>query len=112
MVVPEPSPPELLLLFAAFELGAKNVISRLAAGKAIRKEFLRFIGPLGAPRAGELKVLVLCYLSSAQALRPCRHAQLLRHHLNEPGGAGFWSPSTTCAPIVCRPIQPGHTTSR
>src|ERR1043165_773158 len=85
-VVPEPSPPGVRLLVARYELAARDVIMSVAAEKPIRKEFLCIICPLHALRVGELKVSALCYLSSAQALRPCRHAQLLRHHLNEPGG--------------------------
>jgi hypothetical protein len=42
----EPSPPELRLLFAAYELHVRNITSRAAADKAIRKEFLRIIGLL------------------------------------------------------------------
>jgi hypothetical protein len=56
----EPSSPELRLLFAAYELVARNVISRPAADKPMRTEFLRITGRrLWAARAGEPKVLVL-----------------------------------------------------
>jgi hypothetical protein len=40
----EPSSPELLLLFAAYELHSRDVVSRPAAIKGIRKEFLRITG--------------------------------------------------------------------
>src|SRR6266404_7417140 len=90
-VTGEPSPPELLF-FAAYELHARNVTNRPAADKAIRKEFLRIIGRLWARRAGEPKVLVLCYPSSAPALRSCRRARLSRRHQNERGGGAFWFP--------------------
>src|SRR6266446_208070 len=77
-VTGEVPPPELR--FAAYELHARNVTSTLAADKVVRKEFLRIIGRLWARRAGEPKVLVLCYRNSAQALRPCRRARLFRRH--------------------------------
>src|SRR6476660_7308672 len=85
-------PPELLLLFAAYELYARNVVSRPAPNKGIRKKFLRITGCLWARPAGALKVLVPCYPSSSQALRQCRRARLFRRYLNEQGVAAFWFP--------------------
>jgi hypothetical protein len=90
-VIGELSPPELR--FAAYELQARKVITTLAADKGIRKEFLRITGrPWWACRAGEPKVLVLCYLSSAQALRPRRLARLFRLCPNGRGGVAFLFP--------------------
>jgi hypothetical protein len=86
----ELSPPELR--FAAYELHAKNVISRPATDRGIRKEFLRIIGRWWARQAGEPKVLVLCYPNSVQALRPCRRERLFRRHLNERGAVASWFP--------------------
>src|SRR6476620_8649995 len=83
---------ELSLLFAAYELHARNVVSRPVPNKGIRKKFLRIIGRLWARRAGAPKGLVPCYPSSAQALRRCRRARLFRRYPNEQGVAAFWFP--------------------
>src|SRR6476646_8615068 len=83
---------ELSLLFAAYELYARNVVSRPTSNKAIRKKFLRITGPLWARRAGAPKVLAPCYPSSAQALRQCRRARLSRRYPNEQDEAAFGFP--------------------
>src|SRR6476660_102102 len=74
---------ELSLLFAAYELHARNVVSRPAPNRAIRKKFLRITGRLWARRADAPKVLVPCYPSAAQALRQCRRARLFHRYPNE-----------------------------
>src|SRR5436190_5439087 len=99
-VMGELSPPELRLLFAAYELHARTAISRPATNKVIRGKFLRITGRLWAPRAVERKVLVLCYPSPAQALRPYRRARRFRRYPNAGGEAGFWFPWTKSAAEV------------
>src|SRR5262245_44637083 len=89
-VVGDPSP-ELLPLFAACELAAKNVTNRPAANETTRQKFLRIISRLSARWVAGLRVLVLWY-SSSRAFPSSRHAQLPRHHRNGRGGAGFLFP--------------------
>ena len=74
---------ELLPPDAAYELYPKNVVSRPAPNKESRQKFLCIIGRLWARRADAPKVLVPCYPSSGQALRPRRRARLSRRYLNE-----------------------------
>src|SRR4029453_4419003 len=91
-VIWELLPADALRFLAAEELVARTVISRPATNKNIRRKFLRITGRLWAPRVGERTILVLCYPSFAQALRPCRRARLFRRCPNERGAAVFWFP--------------------
>jgi len=83
---------ELSLLFAAYELYARNVVNSPAPNKRIRQKFLRITGRLWARQVDAPKVLVPWYPTPAQALRQCRRARLFRRYLNEQGVAGFWFP--------------------
>jgi len=81
---------ELSLLFAAYELHARNGVSRPAINKVT--QFLRITGRLWARRAVAPKVLVPCYPSFAQTHRPCRLARLFRLYSNEQDVGAFWFP--------------------
>src|SRR5882724_8579118 len=75
------------LLFAAYELRARNVVNRPATNKGT--QFLHITGRLWARRVVGPKVLVPCYPSFARALRPCRLARLFRLYSNEQDEAAF-----------------------